>query len=76
MIRHKAGPYNYIDDLWILTSYFNPQRYRSKQRNYQIFLDKLDRGQAPIIDFRSVRSNYRYFPVHQKIRIYEITGLP
>ena len=45
MTRATAGAYAYIDDLWIVTSYFNPQRYRTKRRNYQLFVDKLKRAQ-------------------------------
>jgi hypothetical protein len=37
--------YGYTDDLWILTSYFNPHRYDTKRRNYQRFLDKIERAQ-------------------------------
>jgi hypothetical protein len=44
MIGQNVGPYSYIDDLWIVTSYFNPQRYNTKRRNYQLFLDKLERS--------------------------------
>ena len=44
MLGHKAGAYSSIDDLWILTSYFNPQRYNTKRRNYELFLDKIERS--------------------------------
>ena len=44
MLGHKAGAYSSIDDLWILTSYFNPQRYDTKRRNYELFLDRIERS--------------------------------
>jgi hypothetical protein len=45
MIGSNVGPYTYIDDLWIVTSYFNPQRYNTKRRNYELFLDNIERSQ-------------------------------
>ena len=44
MLGHTAGAYSSIDDLWILTSYFNPQRYDTKRRNYELFLDRIERS--------------------------------
>ena len=44
MIGQNVGPYSYTDDLWIVTSYFNPQRYNTKRRNYELFLDKIERS--------------------------------
>lgn len=29
--------YNFCDDLWLITSYFNPSRYKTKLENYKIF---------------------------------------
>ena len=44
MTAETAGPYQYVDDLWIVTSYFNPQRYRTKHHNFQLFVDRLERS--------------------------------
>jgi hypothetical protein len=36
-----ASPYARADDLWLLTTYFNPARYESKHRNYEAFAEKM-----------------------------------
>lgn len=41
-VGQPAGIYDSADDLWIVTSYFNPVGYRSRRRNYDAFL-------APIV---------------------------
>jgi hypothetical protein len=34
----RAAPvYDFVDDLWLLTTYFNPAKYESKRRNYEAF---------------------------------------
>ncbi len=41
---HAAEAYEPADDLWLVTSYFNPAGYRSKARNYESFRDPVVRG--------------------------------
>ena len=41
-VVQPAGVYDSVDDLWIVTSYFDPVGYHSRRRNYDAF-------QAPLI---------------------------
>lgn len=37
----SAGAYNPVPDLWIVTAYYNPCRYKIKLSNYQTFIESL-----------------------------------
>jgi hypothetical protein len=39
-----AEQYNYVDDLWILSSYFNSEKYKTKRDNYEIFIERMKRS--------------------------------
>jgi hypothetical protein len=39
-----AERYTYVDDLWILSSYYNPEKYKTKRYNYEMFIDKIKRS--------------------------------
>jgi len=36
-----AEQYTYVDDLWILSSYYNSEKYKTKRLNYEIFIEKI-----------------------------------
>lgn len=40
----SSEPYQACDDLWVITSYFNPGRYRTRLTNYHLFADALHRA--------------------------------
>lgn len=40
-VVQPAEVYEPVDDLWIVTSYFNPARYRSRLRNLQLFKERV-----------------------------------
>lgn len=44
-----AAVYDRLDDLWLVTSYFNPVGYASKLLNYQIFKDRIARSHLPLL---------------------------
>lgn len=43
-----AAEYARTDALWAVTAYFNPDRYRTKRRNYDAFRARLD-GRVPLL---------------------------
>ncbi|MGP8215378.1 MAG: class I SAM-dependent methyltransferase [Bacteroidia bacterium] len=39
-----AERYTYVDDLWILSSYYNPEKYKTKRYNYETFVEKINKS--------------------------------
>jgi hypothetical protein len=39
-----AQVYQPVNDLWVLSSYFNPNDYETKRKNYDVFASSLDRS--------------------------------
>lgn len=44
-----ADTYRPTNDLWVVTSYFNPEGYRTKRRNYEIFRERLVASGIPLL---------------------------
>jgi hypothetical protein len=44
-----ADSYNSIDDLWILTCYFNPNNYKTRLENYEIFREKFQKSNLKLL---------------------------
>src|SRR3984957_16077118 len=39
-----AERYTYVDDLWILSSYYNPEKYKTKRYNYETFIERIQKS--------------------------------
>jgi hypothetical protein len=37
-----AKKYKHTDDLWIISCFFNPNFYRTKPRNFEVFIDRIE----------------------------------
>ncbi|MGH7960327.1 MAG: hypothetical protein ACRERD_00690 [Candidatus Binatia bacterium] len=46
---HAATVYDRVDDLGLVTSYFNPAGYKSKLHNYETFKDRIARSNLPLL---------------------------
>jgi hypothetical protein len=46
---HPADTYVRCDDLWCITSYFNPAHYRTRRANYEVFADHLRRSAISLL---------------------------
>ena len=44
-----ADEYLDADDLWLVTTLFNPARYRARRRNYAMFRQRIDRSQLRLL---------------------------
>jgi len=40
-VTWPTGLYRPVDDLWIVTSYFNPAGYRTRRANYDVFAERI-----------------------------------
>lgn len=43
-----AETYTPCDDLWVITAYFNPCHYAARLKNYQVFVERLERSGIPL----------------------------
>jgi hypothetical protein len=41
---HGAACYQFTDDLWVVTAYFNADGYRTKRRNYECYRRPIEQG--------------------------------
>jgi hypothetical protein len=46
---YPANAYTPVQDTWIVTSYFNPNRYLSKLKNYELFKHKISSSGAQLL---------------------------
>ena len=44
-----ATAYDFVDDLWLITPYFNPLGYRTKRQNYELFRRRIDDAALPLL---------------------------
>lgn len=49
--------YEFVDDVWIVTAYFNPVGYQSKFRNYELFRDRIQASGLNLLTIECVFGN-------------------
>jgi hypothetical protein len=52
-----AATYARADDVWLLTTYFNPAGYHTKRRNYQLFRNKIKSSNLNLFTIECAFSN-------------------
>ena len=73
MSGQNVGAYTYVDDLWIITSFFNPQGYKTKLRNYELFLEKIERSGLNCVVVECAFGNTP-FSLRRSLKVLQIRG--